>query len=31
MSFFDSEIVQQEATKLFQDYQALMQLGSSYG
>jgi hypothetical protein len=31
MSFFDSEIVQQEAMKLFQDYQTLMQLGSSYG
>ncbi|MDA0267294.1 MAG: DUF1825 family protein [Cyanobacteria bacterium] len=31
MSFFDSEIVQQEAMKLFQDYQNLMQLGSSYG
>lgn len=31
MSFFDSEIVQQEAMKLFQDYQDLMQLGGSYG
>lgn len=31
MSFFDSEVVQQEAMKLFQDYQNLMQLGSSYG
>jgi hypothetical protein len=31
MSFFDSEIVQQEAMKLFQDYQSLMQLGNSYG
>jgi hypothetical protein len=31
MGFFDSEIIQQEAMKLFQDYQALMQLGSSYG
>jgi hypothetical protein len=31
MSFFDSEIVQQEAMTLFQDYQHLMQLGSNYG
>lgn len=31
MGFFDSEIVQQEAKQLFQDYQSLMQLGSSYG
>ncbi|NJN21121.1 MAG: DUF1825 family protein [Leptolyngbya sp. RL_3_1] len=31
MSFFDSEIVQQEAMTLFQDYQQLMQLGSNYG
>ncbi|MFE4106849.1 DUF1825 family protein [Almyronema epifaneia] len=31
MGFFDSEIVQQEAMKLFQDYQSLMQLGSDYG
>jgi hypothetical protein len=31
MSFFDSEIVQQEAMTLFQDYQNLMQLGSNYG
>lgn len=31
MSFFDSEIVQHEARNLFQDYQALTQLGSSYG
>lgn len=31
MGMFDSEIVQQEAMKLFQDYQALMQLGNSYG
>jgi hypothetical protein len=31
MSFFDSEIVQKEAMQLFQDYQNLMQLGSSYG
>jgi hypothetical protein len=31
MSFFDSEIVQQEAQQLFQDYQSLVQLGGSYG
>jgi uncharacterized protein Yka (UPF0111/DUF47 family) len=31
MGFFESEIVQQEAKKLFEDYQTLMQLGSSYG
>jgi hypothetical protein len=31
MGFFDSEIVQQEAKKLFEDYQALIQLGNSYG
>lgn len=31
MGFFDSEIVQQEAKQLFEDYQALMQLGSQYG
>ncbi|MEM0981138.1 MAG: DUF1825 family protein [Cyanobacteria bacterium P01_H01_bin.58] len=31
MSFFDSEIVQQEAMQLFQDYQGLIQLGSDYG
>ena len=31
MGFFDSEIVQQEAMKLFQEYQNLMQLGGSYG
>ncbi|MBD2664864.1 hypothetical protein B6N60_04139 [Richelia sinica FACHB-800] len=31
MGFFDSEIVQQEAKKLFEDYQALIQLGSNYG
>ena len=31
MAFFESEIVQQEAKKLFDDYQALMQLGSDYG
>jgi phosphoenolpyruvate carboxylase len=31
MGFFDSEIVQQEARQLFEDYQALMQLGGDYG
>lgn len=31
MSFFDSEIVQQEAKNLFQDYQSLMELGGEYG
>lgn len=31
MGFFDSEVVQQEAKRLFEDYQALMQLGSHYG
>ncbi|MEB3311151.1 MAG: DUF1825 family protein [Snowella sp.] len=31
MGFFDSEVVQQEAKQLFEDYQALTQLGSDYG
>ena len=31
MSFFESEIVQQEAKQLFEDYQSLIQLGSDYG
>jgi hypothetical protein len=31
MSFFESEIVQNEAKSLFQDYQSLVQLGTSYG
>jgi ribosomal protein S17E len=31
MGFFDSEIVQQEAKELFQEYQDLMQLGGEYG
>ena len=31
MGFFDSEIVQQEARQLFEDYQSLMQLGARYG
>ena len=31
MGFFDSEVVQQEAKKLFEDYQSLMELGGEYG
>ncbi len=31
MGFFDSEIVQQEAKQLFEEYQALIKLGNSYG
>ena len=31
MSFFESDIVQEEAKKLFTDYQELMKLGSDYG
>ena len=31
MAFFESEIVQDEAKRLFGDYQQLMQLGSVYG
>ncbi|MBW4576508.1 MAG: DUF1825 family protein [Aphanothece sp. CMT-3BRIN-NPC111] len=31
MGFFDSDIVQQEAKQLFEDYQSLIQVGSSYG
>jgi hypothetical protein len=31
MAFFDSDIVQDEAKRLFLDYQQLMQLGSDYG
>jgi hypothetical protein len=31
MGFFDSEIVQQEAKQLFEEYQSLMRLGSDYG
>jgi hypothetical protein len=31
MGFFDSEIVQQEAKHLFDDYQALIKLGNNYG
>ncbi|MGP1382382.1 MAG: DUF1825 family protein [Thainema sp.] len=31
MGFFDSEIVQQEAKQLFEDYQSLVTLGEDYG
>jgi len=31
MGFFDSQVVQEEAKKLFNDYQSLMQLGGEYG
>lgn len=31
MAFFDSEVVQQEAKQLFEDYQSLMRLGGEYG
>ena len=31
MGFFESDIVQEEAKKLFSDYQELMKLGSDYG
>ncbi|MDJ0576428.1 MAG: DUF1825 family protein [Xenococcaceae cyanobacterium MO_234.B1] len=31
MGFFDSEVVQQEAKQLFEDYQSLMELGGEYG
>lgn len=31
MGFFDSEIVQLEAKQLFEEYQALVKLGNSYG
>lgn len=31
MGFFDSEIVQQESKQLFEEYSALMKLGSEYG
>jgi hypothetical protein len=31
MGFFDSEVVQQEAKQLFEDYQSLVQLGGEYG
>ena len=31
MSFFDSEIVQQEAKQFYEDFQSLMSLGGDYG
>jgi phosphoenolpyruvate carboxylase len=31
MGFFDSQVVQQEAKQLFEDYQSLIQLGGEYG
>jgi len=31
MGFFESEIVQEEAKQLFNDYQSLMQMGGNYG
>ncbi|MEB3173903.1 MAG: DUF1825 family protein [Cyanobacteriota bacterium] len=31
MGFFDSEVVQEEAKHLFEDYQSLVQLGGDYG
>ena len=31
MTFFESDIVQEEAKRLFNDYQELMKLGSEYG
>ncbi|MBL1210018.1 DUF1825 family protein [Geminocystis sp. GBBB08] len=31
MGFFDSEVVQQEAKQLFEDYHSLTQLGSEFG
>ncbi|MGK7933341.1 MAG: DUF1825 family protein [Microcystaceae cyanobacterium] len=31
MGFFDSEVVQQEAKQLFEDYQSLTELGGEYG
>jgi hypothetical protein len=31
MGFFDSDIIQQEAKQLFEDYQQLTHLGSKYG
>lgn len=31
MSFFDSEIVQQEAKQFYEDFQSLMKLGGDYG
>ncbi|GAX41366.1 hypothetical protein NIES4075_23360 [Tolypothrix sp. NIES-4075] len=31
MGFFDSDLVQQEAKQLFEDYQALIKIGNNYG
>ncbi len=31
MGFFESEVVQQEAKQLFEDYQSLMTIGNDYG
>ena len=31
MGFFESEIIQQESKRLFEDYQQLMHLGRDYG
>ena len=31
MGFFESEVVQQEAKQLFEDYQSLIKLGGEYG
>ncbi len=31
MGFFDSDIIQQEAKQLFEDYQSLIKLGNGYG
>ncbi len=31
MGFFDSEVVQQEAKQLFEDYQSLTELGGQFG
>jgi hypothetical protein len=31
MGFFESEVVQQEAKQLFEDYQLMMNLGGDYG
>jgi hypothetical protein len=31
MNFFDSDIIQQEAKQLFEDYQSLTKLGGDYG
>lgn len=31
MGFFDSEVIQEEAKRLFEDYQSLTQLGSEFG